>query len=60
MYSFATPPMKLKLGQQIGGGTTSSKPPGPIIMMGPIRNTEQQLDHIYYTFNLLRQPAQLS
>jgi hypothetical protein len=41
MYSFATPHQKkLKLGQQqIGGGTTNSKPPGPIIMMGPIRNT---------------------
>jgi len=31
---FATPPIKLKLGQQIGGGgTTNSKPPGPIIIM---------------------------
>ncbi len=29
-----TPPIKLKQGQQIGGGTTNSKPPGPIIMMG--------------------------
>jgi len=34
MYSFATPPIKLKLGQQIGGETTNNKPPGPIIMMG--------------------------
>jgi len=34
MYSFATPSIKLKLGQQIGGGTTNSKPPGPIIMIG--------------------------
>jgi len=34
MYSFATPPKKLKLAQQIGAGTTNSKPPGPIIMMG--------------------------
>jgi hypothetical protein len=35
IYSFATPPITLKLGQQIGGGgTTNSKPPGPIIMMG--------------------------
>ncbi len=29
-----TPPIKLKPGQQIGGGTTHSKPPRPIIMMG--------------------------
>jgi len=49
MYSFATPPIKLKLGQQIGGGTTNSKPPGRIIMMGQSKNTEQQLDHVYYT-----------
>jgi hypothetical protein len=31
---FATLPIKLKLGQQIGGGTANSKPTGPIIMMG--------------------------
>jgi hypothetical protein len=47
MYSFATPPIKLKLGQQIGEEITNSKPLGQIIMM-PIRNTEQQLDHIYF------------
>ncbi len=51
--SFATPPIKLKVRQQqIGVGTTNSKPPGPIIMImdQPIRNTqEQQLDPIYYT-----------
>jgi hypothetical protein len=30
VYSFATPPIKLKLGQQIGGGLLpNSKPPGP-------------------------------
>ncbi len=35
IYIFATPPIKLKLGQQISnGGTTDSKPHGPIIMMG--------------------------
>jgi len=34
IYSFATPPIKLKLGQQIGGGITNNKPPRPIIMMG--------------------------
>ncbi len=50
VYSFATPHIKLKLGQQIGGGLLPNiKPPGPIIIMGPIRNTQQQLDHIYYT-----------
>jgi hypothetical protein len=31
---FATQPIKVKLGQQIGGGTTNSNPLGPIIMMG--------------------------
>jgi hypothetical protein len=55
MHSFATPQIKLKLGQQIGigtanrWGTTNSKPHGPFIMMGPIRNTEQHVDYIYYT-----------
>jgi hypothetical protein len=34
MYSLATPPIKLKLWQQIGGGTANNKPPGPTIMMG--------------------------
>ncbi len=34
IYSFATPPIKVKLGQQIGGGTMNSKPLAPIIMMG--------------------------
>ncbi len=33
IYYFATPPIKLKLGQQIGGGITNSKPLGPISMM---------------------------
>jgi hypothetical protein len=42
MYSFATPPIKLKLGQQIGGRGTNH-------YHGPITNTEQQLDHISYT-----------
>ncbi len=32
-------PIKLKQGQQIGGGTTNSKPPGPIIMMGQSSET---------------------
>jgi hypothetical protein len=32
MYFFTTPPIKLKLGQQINGWeSTNSKPPGPII-----------------------------
>jgi hypothetical protein len=34
IYCFASPPTKLKLGQQIGEGTTNSKPFGPIII-GP-------------------------
>jgi hypothetical protein len=40
MYSFANPPIKLKLAHQIGAGTTNSKP------LGPITN---QIEHIYYT-----------
>jgi hypothetical protein len=34
VYFFATPPIKLKLGQEIGGGSHNSKPPEPIIMLG--------------------------
>jgi hypothetical protein len=34
IYFFATPPIKLKLDQQINGGTTITEPPGPIIMIG--------------------------
>ncbi len=34
LYSLATPPLKVKLGEQIGGGLINSKPLGPIIMMG--------------------------
>ncbi len=50
IYSFATLPIKLKLGQEMGGGSTNSKAPGPIITMSQSDTlTEQQLDHIYYT-----------
>ncbi len=52
MYSFATPTKKkLKLGQEQigGGGTTNSKPPGRIIMMGPIRNTLSSSQIIFIT-----------
>jgi hypothetical protein len=52
LVEFATSPMKLKLEQPIGGGTTNSKPPGPIMMMGPISNFEQQSGQIYYTLFL--------
>jgi len=40
---FCNPTHKTETGsQQISnGGTTDSKPHGPIIMMGPIKNTEQ-------------------
>jgi hypothetical protein len=34
IYFFATPPMKLKLGQQKGWRLTNRKSPGSIIMMG--------------------------
>jgi hypothetical protein len=33
IHCFATPSIKLKPVQQMGGGSTNSKPPGPIIMM---------------------------
>ncbi len=47
---FATPSIKVKLGQQISGEPTNSKPPGPIVTMGQSeRNTEQQSGQIYYT-----------
>jgi hypothetical protein len=50
IYSFATIPLKLKLGQQNRWWTTNSKPLGPINQYDePIRDTEKQLDHIYYT-----------
>ncbi len=36
IYFFATPPIKPKVGQQIGGRLTNSKPPRPIIMVGQL------------------------
>jgi len=53
MYSFATPATKLKLGQQIGGGTTNKQTTWTNHYDRPIRNTEQQLDHISYTLFVL-------
>jgi hypothetical protein len=46
MYSFATPPIKVKLGQPNKWGTTNSKPHGPINYDRPIRDMKHQLDHI--------------
>jgi hypothetical protein len=40
IYGFAAPRIKLKLRQQMDGGTTNSKPPGRIIMMGQSENTQ--------------------
>ncbi len=40
---FCNPPIKLKLGQQIGRGLLIAN------HLGQIRNTQQQLHHIYYT-----------
>jgi len=37
IYFLPTPPIKLKLAVQIGGETTDSKPPGPIIMISQSR-----------------------
>jgi hypothetical protein len=51
IYSFATTaPIKQKLGRQISGETSNSKPPGPMIMMGAKKHTEKKSDRIYYTF----------
>jgi hypothetical protein len=36
MYSFATPPIKLKSGTANRWGTTNNKPHGPMIMMGQL------------------------
>jgi hypothetical protein len=59
MYSFATPPIKLKLGQQANTwGTTNSKTAWTNHYDEPIRNTEQQLDHIYYTLFCMCTPLQ--
>jgi putative component of membrane protein insertase Oxa1/YidC/SpoIIIJ protein YidD len=53
MYSLrilvCNPTHKTEIGTANRWGTTNSKPPGRIIMTGQIRNTEQRLDHIYYT-----------
>ncbi len=50
IHFFATPSIKVKLGQQISGEPTNSKPPGPIVTIGQSeRNTEQQSGPIYYT-----------
>ncbi len=46
MYSFATPPIKLKPGHQIGGGGLLIANTWTNHYDGPIRNS---LDHIYYT-----------
>jgi len=54
MYSFATPPIKLKLGQQIGGGLLiANHQDQSFIMMSQSETLSQQLDHIYYTLFLL-------
>ncbi len=46
---FCNPTHKTEIGTANRWGTTNSKPPGRIIMMGQIRNSEQRLNHIYYT-----------
>jgi hypothetical protein len=55
-YIFPTPPIKLKLGLQIGGKLLgNSKPPRPIIMINKseVVREQQQANQIYYT--LLKQ-----
>jgi hypothetical protein len=60
---FCNPTDQTETGTTKRWGTTNSKPPGPMNHYdGPIRNTEQKLDHIYYTLFCkctARQGAQL-
>ncbi len=46
---FCNPTHKTEIGTANRWGSTNSKPPGRIVMICQIRNTEQRLDHIYYT-----------
>jgi hypothetical protein len=46
---FCNPTHKTETGTANMWGTPNSKPPGRIITMEPIRDTEQELDHIHYT-----------
>jgi len=48
-YFFATPPIKLKLELQIGGGLLRANHLDQLFMMGESENTEQQSGPIYYT-----------
>jgi len=50
MYSFTTPPIKLKLGQQSRWGTTNGKPPGPIIMMGQSETLAPVRSYLLHSF----------
>jgi hypothetical protein len=50
LYSFATPPIKLKMGQQIGGGLLRANHLDDHYD-GPIKNTQHQLDHILTLFS---------
>jgi hypothetical protein len=45
IYFSLNPGIKLKLGLQIGGESTNSKPPGPIKLSSPIRNREQSINY---------------
>ncbi len=49
IFFLPTPTIKLKLGVQIGGETTISKPPRPIIMISQSETGSRQSHHIYYT-----------
>jgi hypothetical protein len=50
-FFFGNPTNKTEIGKpHIHGGTTNSKPPGPMIVIDQLRkNTEQQSGAIYYT-----------
>ncbi len=49
IYFLPTPRIKLKLGVQIGGETTNSKPPGPIIMISQSRRGSSSHQIIFIT-----------
>jgi len=49
IYFFGNPSGKTETATACRWGTANSKPPGTTFCDGPIRNTGQQSDHIYYT-----------
>ncbi len=50
LYSLATPPLKVKLGQQMSGGPINSKSLGPIIMMGNQKHWAAIRSYLLHSF----------